>query len=445
MARTSVFLLPIIAWLAFKILDKNDFTPYSCALLNLNCPVANSSGYVAPNYANIKPLFEENFAKGDDVGASVAVYVDGELKVNLVGGYSDREAGKPYTNETLQIVFSCTKVMASIVVARLVAQGRLSYSEKISTYWPEFAQGNKQDVTLKDLMEHAGGVAWLDEPLSLKHFDDMDKLSERLAKQPHNYNGTKTRAYEAYTIGWYVNEIVRRVDPQHRTIGQIVDQEINGPYGVDWHLSPSPDLDDRIAKPYQSPLYRLILGLITPAWLYAVAEPLHEFFISIQDKTSPAYKALVLTAPDGIDFKGHYGLVARRYENPSTTGFTNARSIAKIASVMANRGQPTRAGEPVLIPEETYELATKTDLYDFDLTLRMHVPMTIGGFGNFEVANTTFTGWIGAGGSSFYWNEELKLGFGYSMNGYRWHLGPDRRSLKLIAAAVEAVRKEKGL
>lgn len=113
MARTSVFLLPIIAWVAFKILDKNDFTPYSCALLNLNCPVANSSGFVAPNYAKVKPLFEENFAKGDDVGAAVAVYVDGELKVDLVGGYSDREAGKPYTNETLQVVFSCTKVMVS--------------------------------------------------------------------------------------------------------------------------------------------------------------------------------------------------------------------------------------------------------------------------------------------------------------------------------------------
>jgi CubicO group peptidase (beta-lactamase class C family) len=72
-----------------------------------------SSGFVAPNFAKLKPLFEENFAKGDDVGATMAVYVDGELKVNLAGGYSDREAGKLYTTDTLQIVFSCTKAMVS--------------------------------------------------------------------------------------------------------------------------------------------------------------------------------------------------------------------------------------------------------------------------------------------------------------------------------------------
>lgn len=177
-------------------------------------------------------------------------------------------------------------------------------------------------------MEHTGGVTWLDEPISLKHFDNVEKLSERLAKQSHNYNGTKTRAYQAYTIGWYVNEIVRRVDPQHRTVGQIVSQDINGPYGVDWHLSPGRDLDDRIAKPYHASLYRMIIGTITPAWLYTAAEPLHEFYTAVQDSTSPGHKALLLSAPDGIDVKGHYDIVARRYENPATTGFTNARSVS---------------------------------------------------------------------------------------------------------------------
>lgn len=61
---------------------------------------------------------------------------------------------------------------------------------------------------------------------------------------------------------------------------------------------------------------------------------------------------------------------------------------------MANRGQPTAANEPVLLPEETYELATAVDLLEYDLVLRQSVPLTIGGFGQFEVANTTFTGWV---------------------------------------------------
>ncbi|KAM3581947.1 hypothetical protein VKS41_005387 [Umbelopsis sp. WA50703] len=404
-----------------------------------------SSGFVAPNFAKLKPLFEENFAKGDDVGATMAVYVDGELKVNLAGGYSDREAGKLYTTDTLQIVFSCTKAMTSIVVARLVAQGRISYSEKVATYWPEFAQGNKQDVTLKDLMEHSGGVGWIDKPVSIDHLKDMDKFAEFLAEQPHNFNGTKTRSYHCHTRGWYLNEIVRRVDSQHRTIGQIVSQEINEPYGVEWHYNPGPDLDDRISKPYHTSLFRLIKRLTIPTWLYNVAEPLQEVYTMLDDKTTPMYKSFITSGADERDIIRQHELVARRYESPSINGHTNARSIAKIASIMANRGQPTVAGEPVLLPEEIYELATEPDLYDFDVTLRLSVPLTIGGLGKFEVANTTFTGWIGAGGSAFWWNEELKIGFGYCMNSFRWTLGPDRRSLKFVETVVEIVKKEKGL
>jgi CubicO group peptidase (beta-lactamase class C family) len=125
MARAIGFLLPVIAWVIFRILDKHDFTPFSCTLLNVNCPVANSSGFVAPNFSKIRQLFEDNFANGDDIGAGVAIYVDGELKVNLAGGYMDRESGKRYTNETLQIVWSCTKAMVSYINTMLDDSGKL--------------------------------------------------------------------------------------------------------------------------------------------------------------------------------------------------------------------------------------------------------------------------------------------------------------------------------
>lgn len=176
-------------------------------------------------------------------------------------------------------------------------------------------------------MEHSGGVSWIDEPVSIDHFKDMDSFAELLARQPHNFNGNKTRAYHAHTRGWYLNEIVRRVDPQHRTIGQIVSQEINEPYGVEWFYNPEPDLDGRISKPYHTSLFRLIKRLITPDWLYTVAEPLPEIFTMLNDKTTPMYKSLVTTGPDQRDIIGQHELVVRRYESPSTNGHTNARSV----------------------------------------------------------------------------------------------------------------------
>jgi hypothetical protein len=109
--RKLTLIVPVVALAVFRVLDKGDFTPYSCALTGLNCPVPAVSGYVAPEFASVQSLFLGNIANGDDVGAGVSVYVDGELKIDLYGGYADVERQIPYTNDTLQMVFSCTKAM----------------------------------------------------------------------------------------------------------------------------------------------------------------------------------------------------------------------------------------------------------------------------------------------------------------------------------------------
>jgi hypothetical protein len=177
-------------------------------------------------------------------------------------------------------------------------------------------------------MQHSAGVGWLDEPVSSDYLKDMDKFAGILAKQTHNFNGTKTRAYHAHSRGWYLNEIVRRVDPQHRTVGQIVSQEINGPFGVEWYYNPGPDLDHRVSKPYHAPLYQLLRRLSTPTWLYAVAEPVHEVYTKMQDKTSPKYKTFLKSPPDGRDIVRQQEIVTRRLESPSINGHTNARSVS---------------------------------------------------------------------------------------------------------------------
>ncbi|KAI9287857.1 beta-lactamase/transpeptidase-like protein [Umbelopsis sp. AD052] len=437
--------VPVLAWIAFRVLDKGDFTPYSCAVAGFNCPDPSStvSGFISPEYAHVKDLMLDNIIKGDDVGAGVALYVDGQLKIDMYAGWMDRESKQVYTNETLQMVFSCSKVLTGIVIARLVDEGHLSYDQTIATYWPEFAQGNKENVTLKDLMEHAGGVAWLDEPLKVDDFKDTEKFSSRLAAQPHNWNGTKTRSYHALTRGWYLNEIVRRVDPQHRTIGQIAQQEINHPYDVEWYYSPGPELDQRIAKPYHTSMHQLVRRMLIPAWLWKIAEPVPEALMDIADNNSVAKKAIIRAAPDERDIINLQKSDLRRYESPSFSGHTNARSIAKMASIMANRGQPVAKGEPSLLSANTFDYATTIDMTDMDEVLKINPPMTVGGWGVLELFNTTFMGWTGAGGSLFYWNEEFKIGFGYCMNSYRYTLGGDRRSKRMLEAIVAEIRRQK--
>lgn len=129
------------------------FMPWRCSVLGLDCPSdIPVRGYIDEQYRAVQDAFKDNFLWGREVGAGIAAYVDGKLVADLQAGWQDIEAGVPYTEETLQLVFSSTKVLAAIVVAQAVQNGSLSYDEMIATYWPEFAQGNKENVTLGDLV-----------------------------------------------------------------------------------------------------------------------------------------------------------------------------------------------------------------------------------------------------------------------------------------------------
>ncbi|CAG8693696.1 4239_t:CDS:2, partial [Cetraspora pellucida] len=211
------------------------FAPFQCQLIGIGCLSTKVQGYIAPEFINVKKAFITNFENGDEVGSSVAVYYNGKLVVDIQGGYADLETMREFDNNTLQPVFSCTKVLAAIVIACLVDRGILDYNEKISSYWPEFAQGNKENVTLLDLVNHRGGVSYLDKVVR-SDIDDLDKLAKILAAQPHSFGGVPNRAYHPVTYGWYLNEVVRRVDPKHRTIGKIVSEEILTQYDLEFYL-----------------------------------------------------------------------------------------------------------------------------------------------------------------------------------------------------------------
>jgi CubicO group peptidase (beta-lactamase class C family) len=146
--------------------------------------------------------------------------VAGKPVIEMYAGYADEEKTKPYTKDNLNIVHSSGKAVMSLTIAHLVGEGKLDYDEKVSKYWPEFAAGNKGDVTLGQLCAHSGGVSWwaisFSESPSLatyfirgflrldKEFmptvediqmGNQDALEKKIAGQPHNQGGTTTKSY----------------------------------------------------------------------------------------------------------------------------------------------------------------------------------------------------------------------------------------------------------
>ncbi|GAA5796435.1 hypothetical protein HPULCUR_001807 [Helicostylum pulchrum] len=407
--KTFSITVPLIAYLVYHANVRPPFASFSCTLIGIDCPTdIPIHGYVDDDYKEVYDIFLNNFKQGRDIGASVSAYVGGRKVVSLQGGWQDIEEKVEYTNESLQMVFSTSKILGVVVIAQLVEQGLLEYDEKISTYWPEFAQGNKENVTLCELMRHTSGVASLDNPISFQEASDPDILADILAKQPHNFDGKPIHAYHAITQGWYQNEIIRRVDPQRRTIGSIVN-EYKDKWGSEWYLKPeaTEGLDlKRIAPFYQEPKYRQL------------------------------YPALKITV-----------------ENPAYSAYTNSDSMAKLAAILANRGKSIVPGEPdLLLKDATYEELTKFISDEQDIIYPQLILINLrGGFRllrnheNFklpESENIDFIGGVGGGGSVLAFNEKYKIGFSYNTNSYSNDIMPDQRSSLILGAIVKQVKKK---
>ncbi|KAI8065852.1 beta-lactamase/transpeptidase-like protein [Gongronella butleri] len=419
------------------------YKPWSCTLPYANCVQATVQGHVDPAYDEVRRIFQHNLDSGEDVGAGVAVYVRNQLVVNLQGGWQQLRPRVPYTENTLQLVYSCTKMLAYIVTAQFVQKGLLDYDFPIAHYWREFAQGNKENVTVADLVQHAGGVGYLDKPLSFQDAIDRETFSAILAGQQHNFGGARTRAYHAVTGGWYLNEIIRRVDPQGRTIGQIAETDLRSAYGVEWHLAPGNEYDARIAELHFLPLVQRIKEFIE-----LVFRGNKIYLKDLLQKGNILYKTVVQSMPDQVLFQALPKSHIRPLEGPSYSGYTNAYSIAKLAAMMANRGHAIVPGEPDMLNETTYVMAMQPMPLEYDVIIKRPMPILKGGFGFNEVQNinmvqavdgVVFNGWKGVGGSLFYWNEEYQIGFGYVTNAFRKDL-PDNRSLSLLTEVVKQAK-----
>ena len=171
---------------------------------------AGIRGDVSTGYAPVAEAFAKLAGRGRG-GAALAVRVRGETVLDVCTGWADRAHTRPWTPETLALSFSTTKGIASTVVHRLAERGEVGYDEPIATYWPEFAAGGKERVTVRDLLTHRAGL-WSVRAVAERPEDLLDHLAmeERLAARSVRAP-TERSAYHAITYGWLVAGLARRV------------------------------------------------------------------------------------------------------------------------------------------------------------------------------------------------------------------------------------------
>ena len=283
-------------------------------------------GLVAAGFEAVRDAFLENFSRRKELGGACCIYRDGEKVVDLWGGVRNKTTGEPWEEDTMVLVHSTTKGPAAMTLAVAHSRGWLDYEERVCSYWPEFAQAGKERVTIRQLLAHQAGLHAFDEPVDRAVVDDPDRLTGVMARQKPAWEPGTRQAYHAIGLGFYESELLRRVDPQRRSLGQFFQDEIASPLHLDFYIRlPKSIPNARLAKvEIPSPIARLF-GL--PFRLQ----------LDMLNPRSPFYRALVVNPGTELS-RDEQRVYARNLEVPSGGGVGTARAIARAYSVFATGG-----------------------------------------------------------------------------------------------------------
>jgi CubicO group peptidase (beta-lactamase class C family) len=353
-------------------------------------------GKCSGRFDSLRELFTAKLASGEDLGASLAVNVGGEMVVDLWGGWADEARTVPWAENTIANVFSTTKTMTALAALVLVDRGDLDLDATVASYWPEFAARGKAGIKVRHLLSHTSGVSGWDQPVTLEDLYDWDKSTAMLAAQAPWWEPGTALGYHALTYGHLIGEVIRRITGQR--LGAFFAAQIAGPLGADFHIGLSPSEFHRVTNLVPWPPQRTY-----PADL---------------DPNGPAFKTH--TGPEGDKVIEHSWTERwRRADIGAANGHGNARSVARIQSVVACGGEVD--GVRLLSPT-TIDRIFEVQYNGTDLVTGMRVRMGVGyGLLPFPEVLTflpqgRLASWGGAGGSLVIADADRRMTFAYVMN-----------------------------
>jgi CubicO group peptidase (beta-lactamase class C family) len=378
-------------------------------------------GQVREGFETVRDTFAENFARRRELGGACCAFHRGEKIVDLWGGVRDKQTGEPWEQDTMVIVYSATKGLAAMTLAIAHSRGWLDYEERVCTYWPEFAQQGKERITVRQLLGHQAGLYALDQPLDRSLVADLDRLAVLLARQKPAWEPGTRQAYHAITIGFYENELLRRIDPQHRSLGQFFQDEIASPLGLDFYIRLPEDIPNSRLAPIAPPTR---LELLRGFPLRLALETLNR-----RSKVVRALRGseLPLDPPH---------VYARNLEVPAGGGVGTARAIAQAYSVFATGGRElglrpetlALLAAPAVPPVRGfYDECMKTDGVQFSLGFMKSTPVL-------PFGSASSFGAPGAGGAFGFADPEVGVGYAYVTSRMGTRLTGDPRDVALRTA-----------
>jgi CubicO group peptidase (beta-lactamase class C family) len=385
-------------------------------------------GHVSRGFEAVREAFADNFTHRGELGGACCAYCRGEQVVNLWGGIRNRHTRRPWEEDTMVVVHSASKGLAAMPLAIAHSRGWLDYEEYVAHYWPEFAQYGKESVTIRQLLSHQAGLFAIDETVDRGVLADLDRLAMVLARQKPAWPAGERQAYHALSLGFYEGELLRRVDPRHRSLGRFFQDEIASTLGEDVYIR----LPDTI------PNWRLAT-IATPTPFKMLFHFPLRLTVEACNPCSNIYRALQINPGTAVYFDKER-VYARELEVPSGGAVATARGIAHAYSVFATGGRELRLRQDTLDLLAAPAVPPKHGFYDECLKGELQFSL---GFmkpsPNWQFGSSSSFGSPGAGGSLGFADPTMGIGYAYVTNQMGTELTGDPRDLALRDALYAAL------
>jgi CubicO group peptidase (beta-lactamase class C family) len=353
--------------------------------------MAEIRGYCDPAFNHVRDTLQQRVSQGDELGASLCVNIDGRNVLDLWAGHADAAKTRPWNEDTLTVVWSCSKVVSALAAMILIDRGVLDADKPVSAYWPEFAANGKEGVTVGHVLSHASGLPAWESPFSAQDLYDTKTATEKLAQQKPWWTPGQHSGYHLLSQGHLVGELVRRTTG--KSLRQFIADEIAAPLRADFRLGNEEENWPRTAEVTSPPAVPLDGVDAESVMARAFVAPL----MKAKHSMTPGFRVAEIGAANG---------------------FGNARSLCRIGSMVSLAGtvDGTRYLSPQTVDKMLQEQIRGQDLVipgflRFGLGVGLPVPQTMP-----WVPQGRVCFWGGWGGSIIVMDLDRRMTIGYAMN-----------------------------
>ena len=376
----------------------------------------------------VKDEFRRNFQERSELGAAIAIHLDGEPVVDLWGGVAEPSTGRPWDQDSIVRVFSIAKAMTAICMHVLIDRGLIDLDAPVAQYWPEFATNGKSDITVATVMSHQAGLPVWQAELPKDGLLDWDAAVRALAREKPIWEPGTCHGYHGTTIGFLEGELIRLVTG--KTVGSFLREEVAGPLQADAWIGLPESEEPRVAE----------VSIVE-------ADPNSAMFAKLMAEPNWVGWKLIHNTGGTNDPANINTRAYRAAENPSVGGVASARGLARLFSPFSRDGavDGLRLVRPTALPAMRHPRSAS----DCDLMLRLPTTFSLGfakswgarksGPGNHVIIGEQAFGAPGRGGSIGFADGEAKISFGYVMNRHGGGVGLNDRGQSLVDAAYRAL------